>query len=132
EPRVQDVAVLKLDGLKQRAAQSHDVGTLDLVAQIVGIDHGATLEGRNHAQDMKVSSFLIEVDFNAGSDVSALFKSAAHSDTMSGRFLLTPAELPGSRFEHGAQAIVRQILQAEFQRIHVQRMSDFIRKGFEV
>ena len=48
---IRDAAVLEADGLEERAADALDDGALDLVAQAVGVDDGAALEGGDDAAD---------------------------------------------------------------------------------
>ena len=49
EMRVEDAAVLEADGLEEGAADALDDRALDLVLQVVGVDDGAALEGRDDA-----------------------------------------------------------------------------------
>ena len=52
EAGVEDLAVVELDRLEQRAAEALHDGALDLVPQVVGVDDRAALEGGHDADDL--------------------------------------------------------------------------------
>ena len=56
EARVQDLAVVELDRLEERAAQAHDHRAFDLVLEMVRVDDGAALEGADGADDLNAAA----------------------------------------------------------------------------
>ena len=126
-----DAAVFEFNGLKKRAAQPHDVRALNLIAQVVGVDDGAALEGRDHPHNFHLAGLPVHRNFSTGRDVPQLFVSTAHAETLAGSgFGPPPAEFLGGRFEDCAQPLVLQVLQAEFERVHFYRMGQFVHERF--
>ena len=102
------------------AAQALNVSAFDLVAEIVGIHDGATLESGNDALDSDRSGVRVHADFSEGRDISELFIAATQSETAPRRRLpIFPTELLCCRVEDGAEPFVLEIFHTEIKRIHL-------------
>ena len=122
EASVQDATVFEFNRLEERAAQPHDVRAFNLIAQVVRVDDGSALEGRDHPHHLHLAGLPVHRNFSTGRDVPQLFVSAAHAETLAGSgFGPPPAEFPGGGFEDSAQPFVLQVLQAELERVHFYR-----------
>src|SRR5215469_691025 len=107
---VQYFAVLKFNRLKKRAAQSLNIGTLNLIAQSVRIHNRSALESRDNPEHLHLSGLSVGAHLDEGCNIAKFFVSAAHPESMSGRFWLPPPKLFCCRFKCGPQAIVFQVL----------------------
>src|SRR5215472_15289249 len=110
---IQDLAVIKVDRLEHRAAESLHNRSADLILQPLGIYHRAAIKGLNHAND----SYFIAINghFRASCNVTAFFESPREAETACrGTLRFSPAKLVRSSFVHGAKAVVLQILHAKF------------------
>ena len=72
EPRVLDLALLEPDRLEEGTAQAHHRRAFDLVDQVVGVDDGAALEGRDDPDDLHAAGGAVDGDLGAGGDVAPL------------------------------------------------------------
>src|ERR1051326_562594 len=119
--RIEDASVGKVDSFEQRAANALDNCAGNLVAQAVRIDHRSAIKGLHHADDLYFSHAAIHGAFTARGKIAALFESTGNAESVICRWtLFAPAKLCGSGFEDCPQARVRNVLQPELQRIHVQ------------
>src|ERR1700686_5387287 len=65
-PAVQNLSVLEFNRFEKRAAQSLNIGSFDLIAQIIGIHNCAALKRGNHANYLHVARLAIDVDLGEG------------------------------------------------------------------
>ena len=84
EVRVEDAAVRKQDGFKQRAADALNDGARVLIVQAVGIDDRAGLPRADHADDLYFLRCGVDGDFGAGGDVAALLRAAGEAESAGG------------------------------------------------
>ena len=120
EARIRDLPIAEADLFEERAAEGHGDGALDLVLEVIGINHRAAVEGLHYAQD--ADAFLFDGHLGAGGDVAVLLESAGDADALA----LTPSEALGGGLEHGAETIVLQVLETEFERVHFERVGQLI------
>jgi hypothetical protein len=83
--RVEDPAILKLNGLEQRLADGLYDRADDLVARTIGVYDRARFPGLDYVA--KPNLLASRVDLDAGGDVSALVDSACDAKAVSGRAL---------------------------------------------
>src|ERR1035441_2848297 len=122
EMRIQDASGGETHFLEKRPANAHHDRTLDLVAQSVGIDHCAALQGLHDASNAHRLGGA-DVDLGDRRDMAALLESAGHPEAaLGGGFLLAPRGFLRNCFEHGAPPVVGCILQPELQGIHTNRV----------
>src|SRR5579862_1980047 len=97
---VQNFAILKFDGFKQRAAKALYIRSFDLIPQIVGIDDGTAIECRDDANHVHAAGVAINLDFCEGGAVSEFFVAPARAESLAVSFALTPSELLGRSLEY--------------------------------
>ena len=72
----------------------------------------------------------IDGDFGAGGDVAALFHAAGDAEAARGRgFAVGPAELVGGGVEDGEQTGFGEVLAAEGERVHADRVGELVHEG---
>ena len=123
EVRVEDLAVLEVDRLEERAAEALDDRALDLVAQAVGVDDGAALEGGDDADDLDAAALPVDRDLGAGGDVAALLGAAGDAEAAARRGLRAcPSRTCSAAASSTARSRgVLEVLQAERERVHRRR-----------
>ena len=124
EVRVQDAPILELNGLKQRASDSHIIRALDLIAQLVWIHHRAAIKSRDDSDHAHLPRRGIDRHLRASRHVAALIEPSRDAVAMTGlRFGLTPAEFLRRRLQRVPEARIREVFEAEIQRVHLGQMS---------
>src|SRR5579862_6854095 len=66
------------------------------------------------------------MDLGEGRNVAQLFVAAAHAEPLSWTLALAPSKLLCRRLEDSAEAFIFEILEAKFQRVHLDRMSELV------
>src|SRR5258707_925115 len=121
--RIRNAPLLKLNGLKKRAAESLNHRPNHLVAQSVRIHDRAALEHFHqffHGHGIFLS---VHKNFREGGDIAALLVSRSHSESLPlFGFLPRPAKRLRPCFKHSAHSRVGQILQTKFEWIHGSRV----------
>ena len=103
--RVQNAAVLEMNGFKQRAAESLHDGPGNLIFESLWIHNRAAIKCLDHAYHFDF--FMIHRNFGASGDIAALLEAAGNSKTPTGGARpLSPSELVGRTLEHSAEAFV--------------------------
>src|SRR5262249_3689554 len=126
EVRIQDLAVLEFDRLEQGAADRHDIRTLDLVLEIIRIEYRAAVPSRNYPQYLYIARRLFDRHFRPSGNVATFFESAADSEPVPRGGLAAPTELLCCRLKYSPQPLVLQVLEPEFQRVHIHSMGQLV------
>src|SRR5262249_14807592 len=126
EVRIQDLAVLEFDRLEQGAADRHNVGALDLVLEVIRIEYPPAVPGSDYPKYLDVARRLVDRNLGAGGDIAALLHSTSDSEPVPQRRLASPAEALCRGLKHRAQPLVLQVLESEFQRVHIHGVGQFV------
>jgi len=113
EAIVEDATVLELNGFEERSADTHDVGSDELIAKAVRIDDSAAVEGRKDALKFELACGGVQRNFHEGGHVAEFFVAATDTKGVIGGAGIVPSKSLGTLFEDSAKAIVVQVCQAE-------------------